>query len=622
MIASLRSKQRVGRPERRRTRILPAAGIAFASFLALSGTAIADAVQTGYGLSAFGDLKYPRDFKHFDYVNPDAPKGGSLRTTSVLASQTFDSLNSYILKGDPADGMADPFNLVFDSLMVRAYDEPDSVYALVATHAEFTPGGDWITFKMRDDAVFADGSPITAEDVAYTFELLKEKGHPAYRLQLRDVEGAEALSPNRVKYTFAEDAPKRDLPMLVATLPIFSKAYYTENDFTESNLNVPLSSGPYKVGRVLRDRSITFERRDDYWAKDLPVNVGRFNFDKIIFEYFRDSETAFESMTAQQLDLREEFSSKFWGTRYDFPALEAGEVKKGIIPDNRPAGTQGYWFNTRREKFSDPRVREAIALAFDFEWSNKALFYGLYHRTDSFFENAPFEAIGKPTEGELALLEPFRDDLPEAVFGEAYVPPKTDGSGRNRRNIRKAMKLLSDAGWGLDEGKRVKDGKPFEIEFLDSSSAFARITGPYIENLKKLGIDARIREVDRPQYQRRVEAFDFDIITSRFSLSLTPGPELLNFMSSEAADNDGSFNLAGIKDPIIDKLIETVIAADNREDMQTALRALDRVFRAGLYWVPQWSKGSHTLAWRDQYAWPDTKPDYARGILDTWWAKE
>ena len=498
MIASLRSKQRVGRPDRRRTRILPAAGIAFASFLALSGTAIADAVQTGYGLSAFGDLKYPRDFKHFDYVNPDAPKGGSLRTTSVLASQTFDSLNSYILKGDPADGMADPFNLVFDSLMVRAYDEPDSVYALVATHAEFTPGGDWITFEMRDDAVFADGSPITAEDVAYTFELLKEKGHPAYRLQLRDVEGAEALSPNRVKYTFAEDAPKRDLPMLVATLPIFSKAYYTENDFTESNLDVPLSSGPYKVGRVLRDRSITFERRDDYWAKDLPVNVGRFNFDKIIFEYFRDSETAFESMTAQQLDLREEFSSKFWGTRYDFPALEAGEVKKGIIPDNRPAGTQGYWFNTRREKFSDPRVREAIALAFDFEWSNKALFYGLYHRTDSFFENAPFEAIGKPTEGELALLEPFRDDLPEAVFGEAYVPPKTDGSGRNRRNIRKAMKLLSDAGWGLDEGKRVKDGKPFEIEFLDSSSAFARITGPYIENLKKLGIDARIREVDRP----------------------------------------------------------------------------------------------------------------------------
>jgi len=607
---------------RMRNRFLPIAALALAGLVTAGGNAFADAVQTSYGLSAFGDLKYSRDFKHFDYVNPDAPKGGSLRTTSVLASQTFDSLNSYILKGDPADGMADPFNLIFDSLMVRAYDEADSVYALVATHAEFVPGGDWITFEMRDDAVFADGTPITAEDAAHTFKLLKEKGHPAYRLALRDVDSAEALSSNRVKYNFAKDAPKRDLPMLVATLPIFSKAYYTENDFTKSSLDVPLSSGPYKIGRVIRNQSITYERRDDYWGKDLPVNVGRYNFDKVTFEYFRDSEAAFEALTAQKLDLREEFSSKFWGTRYDFPSLEAGEVKKGVIADDRPAGTQGYWFNTRREKFADPRVREAIALAFDFEWSNNALFYGLYHRTDSFFENSPFEASGMPTEDELALLEPFKDDLPKDVFGEAYVPPKTDGSGRNRRNIRKAMKLLSDAGWGLEEGKRIKDGETLEIEFLDDSSSFARITGPYIENLKKLGIDARMREVDRPQYQRRVESFDFDIITSRFSLSLTPGPELLNFLSSEAAENDGSFNLAGIKDPVIDALIEKVIAADNREDMQTALRALDRVFRAGRYWVPQWSKGSHTLAWRDQYGWPETKPAYARGILDTWWAKK
>jgi len=621
MIAGFLQNRR-GNIAKNRNRRGSMAALTIAGLFALSPAAFADAVQTGYGLSAFGDLKYDRDFKHFDYVNPDAPKGGSLKTTSVLASQTFDSLNGYILKGDPADGLAAPFNLVFDSLMVRAFDEADSVYALVAQHAEFIPGGDWIIFEIRNEAAFADGTPITAEDVAFTFDLLKEKGHPAYRLQLRDVESAEALSPNRVQFNFAKDAPKRDLPMLVATLPIFSKAYYTENDFTESNLDIPLSSGPYKIGRVIRDRSITYERRDDYWGKDLPVNVGRFNFDKIIFEYFRDTEAAFEAFTAKQLDLREEFSSKFWGTRYDFPALKAGEIKKGVIADDRPAGTQGYWFNTRRDKFSDPRVREAIALAFDFEWSNKTLFYGLYHRTNSFFENAPFEADGKPTDGELALLEPFRDTLPESVFDEAYVPPETDGSGRNRRNIRKAMKLLSDAGWGLIEGKRFKDGEKFEIEFLDDSSSFARITGPYIENLKKLGIDARMREVDRPQYQRRVEAFDFDIITSRFSLSLTPGPELLNFLSAEAADSDGSFNLAGIKDPVIDALIEKVIAADNREDMQTALRALDRVFRAGRYWVPQWSKGSHTLAWRDQFGWPETKPAYSRGILDTWWAKK
>lgn len=593
----------------------------FATTATLAPLAKADAVQTSHGLSAFGDLKYGPGFEHFNYVNPVAPKGGSLRTTSVLARQTFDSLNPYILKGDPADGMADPYNLYYDSLMVRAYDEPDAVYGLVARHAEFIPGGDWIVFQMRDEAVFADGSPITADDAAFSFDLLKDKGHPAFRLALRDVESAEALTPKRVKFRFRADAPKRDLPMLVATLPIFSKDYYTENEFSESSLDVPLSSGPYKVGKINRNLSITYERREDYWAKDLPVNAGRFNFDSVTFEYFRDQEAAFEALTAGKLDLREEFSSKFWGTRYDFPALKSGDVVTGVIPDDRPAGTQGYWFNTRREKFSDPRVREAIALAFDFEWSNKTLFYGLYHRTDSFFENAPFEASGAPTEGELALLEPFREQLPQSVFGEAYVPPVTDGSGRNRRNIRKAMKLLDEAGWGLVNGKRVKDGKPFEIEFLDDSSSFARITGPYIQNLEKLGIDARMREVDRPQYQRRVESFDFDMITSRFSLSLTPGPEMFNFMSSEAASNDGSFNLAGIESPVIDALIEKVIAAENRDDMHVALRALDRVFRDGRYWVPQWSKGSHTLAWWDRYDRPEAKPKYARGALDTWWSK-
>ena len=593
-----------------------------AGFLAFAPPAFADAVQTAHGLSAFGDLKYDPDFSNFSYVNPDAPKGGSLRTTSILAAQTFDSLNGYILKGDPADGLAEPYNLIFDTLMVRAYDEPDAVYGLVASHAEFIPGGDWITFEIREEAVFADGSPITAEDVAFTFDLLKTKGHPAYRLQLRDIEKAEALSPNRVKYTFGEEAAKRDLPMIVATLPIFSKAYYTENDFEESSLDIPLSSGPYKIGKIDRNLSITYERRDDYWGKDLPVNTGRFNFDTVIFEYFRDPESAFEALTAGKLDLREEFSSKFWGTRYNFPALERGDVVKDVFPDERPAGTQGYWLNTRREKLSDPRVREAIAMAFDFEWSNKALFYGLYHRTDSFFENSPFEAAGKPTDGELALLEPFRDQLPPSVFGEAYVPPTTDGSGRNRRNIRTAMKLLDDAGWELVNGKRMKDGEPLTLEFVDSlGGGFGRITDPFIQNLKRLGIDATRREVDRPQYQRRTEAFDFDIVTSRLTFSLSPGPSLLNIFGSESADSNGSFNLSGIKSPVVDALIENVIAADSRDDMQVALRALDRVLRDGQYWVPQWSKGSHTIAWWDRYARPEAKPNYTRGVVDTWWAK-
>ncbi len=594
-----------------------------AALFAFSPAAFADAVQTPHGLSAFGDLKYARDFEHFDYVNPDAPKGGSIVTTSILAAQTYDSLNGYILKGDPADGTTDPYNLLFDTLMTRAYDEPDAVYALVAEHAEYIPGGDWIIFQLRDEAAFSDGSAITAADVANSFDLLKTKGHPAYRLSLRDIESAEAVADNRVKYNFVEGAPTRDLPMIAATLPIFSKAYYDANDFAESSLDIPLSSGPYRVKSMDRPRSITYERREDYWGKDLPVNTGRWNFGEIRFEYFSDRDAAFQGLTSGSLDLREEFSSKIWGTRYNFPALEDGRVKKGVIPDERPAGTQGYWINTRLEKFSDPRVREAIAMAFDFEWSNKALFYGLYHRTDSFFENAPFEAAGMPTEGELALLEPYRDQLPEAVFGEAYVPPVTDGSGRNRRNLRAANKLLDAAGWDLVEGKRMKDGEPLTIEFLDQvGGGFARITDPFIQNLQQIGIDAKRRDVDLPQYQRRREAFDYDMITSRLSFSLTPGPELLSIFTTESASDEGSSNVSGIADPVVDALIEKVIGADNREDMHTALRALDRVMRTGHYWVPQWSKGSHTLAWWDKFGFPETKPSYSRGVVDTWWVKE
>lgn len=600
------------------------AALALAFTVCLAATemeARADAVLVSHGMSAFGDLKYPPDFKHFDYVNPDAPKGGSIATTSVLASQTFDSLNGYILKGDPADGLAAPFNFVFDSLMVRAMDEPDAVYGLVAKHAEYIPGK-WIVFELREEAEFADGTQITAEDVAFTFDLLKDKGHPNIRLSLRDVAGAEALSPTRVKYTWVEDAPTRDLPMLVASLPIFSKAYYTENDFTESSLDVPLSSGPYEIGPIERGRSISYLRRDDYWAKDLPVNTGRWNFDRITFEYFSDQAAGYQALTAGNLDLREEFSSKQWGSTYDFPAIKDGRVKIELLPDERPAGTQGYWLNTRREKFADPRVREAFDLAFDFEWSNRTLFYNLYQRTNSFFENSGFEASGKPSAEELVLLEPYRDRLPDEVFAEVYEPPVTDGTGRNRRNLRKAQKLLDAAGWVLKDGKRYNaKGEPFEVEFLDDSASFARITSPYIQNLKKLGIEGRIRQVDRPQYQRRQEAFDFDIVTARFSFSATPGPELLNYFSSTAAEDDGSFNLPGIKSPVVDALVEQIIAAGNRQDMETAARALDRVLRAGRYWVPQWSRANHPIAYWDKFDRPKVKPKYSRGILDTWWVK-
>ncbi len=595
------------------------AGILALAMLAPVVEAQADAVQTSHGLSAFGDLKYSADLEHFDYVNPDAPKGGSLTTVSTSAAGTFDSLNGYIVKGDAAAGVGGGENLIFDSLMTRAFDEPDAVYGLVAKHAEFIPNK-WVTFQMREEAEFSDGTPVTAEDAKASFDLLKNKGHPAFRLALRDVESAEVLGSHRIKYTFVEGAAARLLPMMVATLPIFSKAYYEENDFTESSLDPPLGSGPYKVGKIVRNKSISFERRDDYWGKDLPVNRGRWNFDTIRFEYFGDHGAALEALMAGAIDLREEFSSKQWATQYDTPAIKEGRVVRDVIDDSRPAGTQGYWINTRREKFSDPRVREAIALAFDFEWSNKALFYGLYTRTNSFFENSPFEAAGKPDETEFELLKPFGDKVSQTVFGEAYEPPVTDGSGRARRNIRKAQKLLDDAGWKLVAGKRVNaGGEPLTIEFLDDSASFARITGPYIQNLKRLGIDANLRQVDRPQYQRRVKEFDYDMIVSRLVFTMTPGPTLTNNFSSAAADEIGSFNLSGIREPVVDALLEKALEADNRDDLYATLRAIDRILRDRHYWVPQWSKGSHTLAYKDKFGFPETKPLLSRGVYDTWW---
>ena len=595
------------------------AGALALGFLFAGAPAKANAVQTSHGLSAFGDLKYDPDFKHFDYVNPDAPKGGSLVTVSTSATGTFDSLNGYIVKGDAAAGVAGSENLIFDSLMTRAYDEPDAVYGLVAKHAELLPGKS-VTFQMREEARFADGSPVTAEDAKATFDLLTTKGHPGFRLSLDDIESAEVLGPHRIRYNFREGAPTRLLPMVAATLPIFSKAYYEANDFEESSLDPPLGSGPYRVGKILRDRSVTYERREDYWGKDLPVNRGRWNFDTIRFEYFKGHGPALEALMAGAIDLREEFSSKFWANDYDTPAIREGRILRATIPDERPAGTQGYWINTRRDMFSDPRVREAIALAFDFEWSNKALFYGLYNRTNSFFENAPFEASGQPEKAEFELLKSFGDSVPQSVFGEAYEPPVTDGSGRARRNIRKAMKLLDDAGWKLENGKRVNaEGEPLTIEFLDDSATFARITNPYIQNLKRLGIDATLRQVDRPQYQRRVKAFDFDIIVARLTFSMTPGPTLANNFSSAAADEAGSFNLSGIKDETVDALLEKALEADSREELYTILRAVDRILREKHYWVPQWSKASHTLAYKDKFGFPETKPMLARGVYDTWW---
>jgi len=576
------------------------------------------AAEPRHGLSVFGDLKYPAGFKHFDYVNPDAPKGGKASQIGSAGLTTFDSFNMLILKGDAAQGM----ELVFDSLMVRANDEPDAVYGLVAETADAAADGLSVTFRMRPEARFADGTPVTADDVVFSFETIKAKGHPALSIPIRDVSSAEAIDAHTVRYTF-EGRLVRDLPIAVATLPILSKAYYATRDFEKTTLEPPLGSGPYKVGPFKAGTYVTYIRRPDYWGRDLPVNRGIYNLDEVRYEYYRDRTLELEGLLAGNIDFREEFTSKDWATGYDRQPVRDGRIKLLTLPDERPSGAQGFFINTRREKFKDARVREALGLAFDFEWSNKNLFFGLYTRTASYFENSDLKATGLPSPEELALLEPFRDRLPAAVFGEPVSPPVTDGSGNNRVQLRQATKLLADAGWTqTPQGLRNAAGQPFSIEILIDSPSFERIVAPYVKILKSIGIDASMRMVDAAQYERRLKDFDFDLTTQRYALRLTPGIELKNFWGSAAAATSGSFNLAGIADPVLDQLIDKIVAAKSRAELVAATRAADRVLRAGYYWVPQWYKGAHNLAFWDRFSWPQTKPRYERGALETWWYDE
>lgn len=581
--------------------------------LALISTG-ADA-ERRHGLSAFGDLAYPADFDHFAYANFDAPKGGTFSLIGWGGVTTFNSLNNYILKGDAAQGL----ELLFDSLMVPAADEPDAVYGLVAESAEVADDGKSVTFYLRPGARFSDGTPLTADDVVFSFDTLKSKGHPLYHQTLQDVVKAEALDPQTVRYTFTGELV-RDLPLTVATLPIFSKAYYASQPFDETTLDTPLGSGPYLVDHLAQGRTIVYRRNPDYWAKDLPVNRGRWNFDKIRFEYFRDRTAGMEAFKAGFYDFREEFTSKVWATEYDFPAIRAGKVKKEILPDETPSGTQGFFINTRREQLKDPRVREALDLAFDFEWTNRNLFYGLYDRTQSFFENSPMKAVGEASEAERTLIDSLGVTVPDEALGPAYLPPLSDGSGQDRNLLVKAGALLDAAGYTVKNGVRVNGkGEPLKIEILMFEPTFERLAAPYLKNLKLLGIDARIRMVDAAQYQQRLKDFDFDITTQRYVMRNTPGVELRSYFGSAAASMGGSLNLAGIADPGVDALIERVIGAKSREELNTAARALDRVLRAGHYWVPHWYKASNNVAYWDKFSRPEEKPRFDRGILDTWW---
>jgi microcin C transport system substrate-binding protein len=573
-----------------------------------------------HGMSAFGDLKYPADFKQFDYVNPNAPKGGTfshIGSTRAFNQNflTFNSLNSYILKGDGAQGM----QLTFATLMASASDEPDSMYGLAARAVQISEDGLTYRFLMRPGVKFHDGSPLTAHDVAFSLKILKEKGHPIAQQLLRDFAGAEATDDAAVVVTFAPNRA-RDVPLFVASLPIFSRTYYSSRPFDETTLDVPLGCGAYKVGRFEAGRYIEYDRVKDWWGADLPVARGQNNFDTVRYEFYRDRDVAFEGFTGKSYLFREEFTSRIWATRYDFPAIRDGRVKRDIIRDETPSGAQGWFFNTRRDKFKDKRLREALIYAFDFEWTNKSIMYGSYDRTHSVFQNSPMMAIGKPEADEVALLEPFRGKVPDEVFGEPFVPPVSDGSGQDRALLRKASALLQDAGFPVKDGKRVTpQGERISVEFLLDEPSFQPHHMTFIKNLGVIGVEANLRMVDPVQFRKRVDDFDFDLVVQRFSFSSTPGDSLRSYFSSQAAAIKGSQNLAGISDPVIDALIEKIIAADNRPSLVTACKVLDRVIRSGRYWIPHWYKGTHWLAYWDMFGRPATKPRYARGIPETWW---
>lgn len=570
-----------------------------------------------HGISTFGDLKYPEGFAHFEYVNPDAPKGGSFSTWGF---GTFNSLTPYILKGNAATLST----IFFDSLMTGTLDEPDALYGLLAHTIEYPQTRQWAIFHLRPEARFSDGTPVTADDVVFSFEILRDKGQPTYKVLFKDFAAVEAIDPLTVKFTFQPGGALRELPMTAAGLPVFSRAYYATRDFAESTLEPPMGSGPYLLESVDAGRSVTYKRRDDYWARDLNVNRGQSNFDRLSVTYFADYTTAFEGFKAGSYMYREEFLSTLWATGYDFPAIKNGHVKREIVPDGRPAGTQGWWFNLRRPVFADPRVRQAIGMAFNFEWANDSLFYNIYTRTDSFWENSTMQAEGMPSPAELALLEPLRADLPPEVFTEPAVSPAPSPADKNtdRRTISRAGAILDAAGWTVGaDGIRVNAaGERLSVEMLNDSPSFERIMTPFIENLARLGVAVRAIRVDSTEAEEREKTFNFDITTRRYAMSQTPGIELRGIFGSEAALAQGSANISGVDSPAVDALIKLVEDAATREDLVTAVKALDRVLRAMHIWVPQWYKPEHNIAYFDMYERPFADPPpYGIGEASIWW---
>ncbi|HKS89909.1 MAG TPA: extracellular solute-binding protein [Stellaceae bacterium] len=586
---------------------------AYAIGLILIVAAGAAAAFTGnYGLSLFGELKYGPDFQHFDYVNPNAPKGGAMKFAAI---GTYDTLNPYVVKGVAAAGISQ----IFDPLMLGSEDEPSSEYGLIAEKAEIAPDRLSVLYTLRKEARFHDGSPITPEDVVWTFDTLRTKGNPMYRSYYGDVEKVTPEGERGVRFTF-KNADNRELPVILGQMPVLSKKYWSGRDFTKTTLDPPLGSGPYKVDSVDPGRSITYRRVADYWAADLPARRGQNNVDVIRYDYYRDGTIALEGLKAGQYDIRIENSSKAWATGYDSPALRDGLLKKEEIKNDLPSGMQGFGYNLRRPLFQDPRVREALAYAFDFEWSNKNLFYGAYTRTRSYFDNSELAATGTPQGEELKILEPFRGKIPDEVFTKEYDPPKYDAKFTIRDGLRKAVELLKEAGWTFKNEKLVNDktGQPFEFEILLVQPEFERIALPFVQNLKRIGITARVRTVDSSQYQKRMDTFDYDMAVVSFGESLSPGNEQRDYWGSQAAGEEGSRNVLGIKNPVIDQLIEQLIKSPSRASLVAHTHALDRVLQWGFYLIPHYHTSVFRVAYWNKFRRPEVSPKYGIG-LDTWW---
>ena len=593
--------------------------------LAIGGLAAAAAfgesheeVTVSHGISTFGDLKYGPDIEHLDYVNPDAPKGGEI---SLWSAGTFDSFNPYTRKGR-SGSLASSF---YDSILTGVADEIGASYCLMCTTLEYPESRDWIVYNLRDDVTFTDGSPLTAEDVLFTYELFLAEGLPSFRAVLAQiVEGVEVLDPYTLKVTFNPEAPKRDRVGSVSGLPVFSKAWFEENDYglDESRLVQNLGSGPYVLDSFDVNQRIRYRRVEDYWAADHPLNRGRFNYDQIRVEYFGDSNAAFEGFKGGAYSFRIENSSKSWATAYNFDAVSKGWVVTAELPDGSIGTGQSYSINTRRPQFQDPRVREAIGLMFNFEWSNETLFFGLYERIQSFWENTDLAAVGAPTPEEVAVLQPLVDEglLDASILtDEVVMAPESGERQLDRRNLRRASALLDEAGWEVgDDGLRRKDGQTLKLQILEDSPTFDRVHNPYIQNLQALGIDATYERIDPSQYTNRTRSNDFDMIVDQFPMGYEPGAGLQQYFGSATA-NDSVFNSPGVSDPAVDRLIDVIRAAETREEMKAGVRALDRVLRSLQFWVPQWFKDVHTVAYYDFYRHPENLPPYSLGYLDFWW---